>query len=227
MVRPKESGCLANLVCPGQRRRARPRPRRRAAPRRARPPAGHHHLRPLRRADDHRYHSATASATPARSAPPSPAHTLDERVGQLLIDTLTPLAAEAALQVSAELEQRAGQGRRAARRPRRARPLPHRLADEARNIGAGATPLTCTDEIFGTRKVQELAVAAAPCPAPLRTGSRPRHRPPGRLSGAGHRLSGRAGHAGPRKPSPLRHPARRPRTRKGGSPHRWQNKNQP
>ena len=37
----------------GQRRRARPRPGRRAAPRGPRPAAGHHHLRPLRRADDH------------------------------------------------------------------------------------------------------------------------------------------------------------------------------
>jgi DNA invertase Pin-like site-specific DNA recombinase len=36
-----------------------------------------------------------------------PGHTLDEQAGQLLIDTLTPLAIEAALQVSAELEQRA------------------------------------------------------------------------------------------------------------------------
>ncbi len=36
-----------------------------------------------------------------------PGHTLDEHVGQLLIDTLTPLAVEAALQVSAELQQRA------------------------------------------------------------------------------------------------------------------------
>ena len=38
-----------------------------------------------------------------------PGHTLDERVGQLLIDTLTPLAVEAALQVSAELEHRAAE----------------------------------------------------------------------------------------------------------------------
>ena len=38
-----------------------------------------------------------------------PGHTLDEHVGQLLIDTLTPLAAEAALQVSAELRQRAAE----------------------------------------------------------------------------------------------------------------------
>ena len=36
-----------------------------------------------------------------------PGHTLDEHVGQLLLDTLTPLAVEAALQVSAELEHRA------------------------------------------------------------------------------------------------------------------------
>ena len=38
-----------------------------------------------------------------------PGHTLDERVGQLLIGTLTPLAVEAALQVSAELRQRAAE----------------------------------------------------------------------------------------------------------------------
>ena len=38
-----------------------------------------------------------------------PGHTLDERFGQLLIDTLTPLAVEAALQVSAELGQRAAE----------------------------------------------------------------------------------------------------------------------
>jgi len=38
-----------------------------------------------------------------------PGHTLDEHVGQLLIATLTPLAAEAALQVSAELRQRAAE----------------------------------------------------------------------------------------------------------------------
>src|SRR5207247_2146142 len=36
-----------------------------------------------------------------------PGHTLDEHAGQLLISTLTPLAVEAALQVSAELQQRA------------------------------------------------------------------------------------------------------------------------
>jgi hypothetical protein len=38
-----------------------------------------------------------------------PGHTLDQRIGQLLIDTLTPLAIEAALQVSAELRQRAAE----------------------------------------------------------------------------------------------------------------------
>ena len=38
-----------------------------------------------------------------------PGHTLDERVGALLIATLTPLAVEAALQVSAELQQRAAE----------------------------------------------------------------------------------------------------------------------
>ena len=38
-----------------------------------------------------------------------PGHALDEHVGQLLIDTLTPLAVEAALQVSAELQQRAAE----------------------------------------------------------------------------------------------------------------------
>ncbi len=54
-----------------------------------------------------------------------PGHTLDERIGALLIDTLTPLAVEAALQVSAELEHRAAEAD-ALRRPRRARPLPRR-----------------------------------------------------------------------------------------------------
>ena len=38
-----------------------------------------------------------------------PGHTLDQRIGQLLIDTLTPLAVEAALQVCAELRQRAAE----------------------------------------------------------------------------------------------------------------------
>jgi DNA invertase Pin-like site-specific DNA recombinase len=38
-----------------------------------------------------------------------PGWTLDEHVGQLLIDTLTPLAVEAALQVSGELQQRAAE----------------------------------------------------------------------------------------------------------------------
>ena len=69
-----------------QRRRARPRPRRRARPRRTRAAAGHHHLRPLRRPDDHPLPhpraasrhpptsaSATASPTGTRPAPSSPA----------------------------------------------------------------------------------------------------------------------------------------------------------
>jgi DNA invertase Pin-like site-specific DNA recombinase len=38
-----------------------------------------------------------------------PGHTLDEHIGQLLLDTLTPLAVEAALQVSAELQHRAAE----------------------------------------------------------------------------------------------------------------------
>jgi DNA invertase Pin-like site-specific DNA recombinase len=38
-----------------------------------------------------------------------PGHTLDEQIGQLLLGTLTPLAVEAALQVSAELEHRAAE----------------------------------------------------------------------------------------------------------------------
>jgi Recombinase len=49
----------------------------------------------------------TANARPICAAIPS--HTLDENAGQLLISTLTPLAAEAALQVSAELRQRAAE----------------------------------------------------------------------------------------------------------------------
>ena len=53
--------------------------------------------------------SATASRTPGRSAPPSPATPSTSTSAQLLIDTLTPLAVEAALQVSAELEHRAAE----------------------------------------------------------------------------------------------------------------------
>ena len=47
----------------------------------------------------------TGNARPICAA--IPGHTLDERIGQLLIAALTPLAVEAALQVSAELQQRA------------------------------------------------------------------------------------------------------------------------
>ena len=39
-----------------------------------------------------------------------PGHTLDERIGEFLISQLTPLAAEAALTVSAEFEHRSGPG---------------------------------------------------------------------------------------------------------------------
>jgi hypothetical protein len=44
-----------------------------------------------------------------------PGANLDAAIGQLMIDTLTPLAVEAALTVAAELEQRAGEA--AHRRP--------------------------------------------------------------------------------------------------------------
>jgi DNA invertase Pin-like site-specific DNA recombinase len=66
-----------------------------------------------------RYHTRGTTQTPSyacqrdgiENARPScaviPGRTLDEHVGQLLLATLTPLAAEAALQVSAELRQRA------------------------------------------------------------------------------------------------------------------------
>jgi hypothetical protein len=49
----------------------------------------------------------TGNARPICAA--LPGHTLDDRIGQLLTATLTPLAAEAALQVSAELEHRAAE----------------------------------------------------------------------------------------------------------------------
>jgi DNA invertase Pin-like site-specific DNA recombinase len=49
----------------------------------------------------------TGNARPICAA--IPGHTLDARVGQLLLDTLTPLAVEAALQDSAELEHRASE----------------------------------------------------------------------------------------------------------------------
>src|SRR5271165_4182690 len=66
-----------------------------------------------------RYHTRRGQQTPtyvcqrdgiANGHPPCtiiPGHTLDERIGEFLISQLTPLAAEAALQVSAELEHRA------------------------------------------------------------------------------------------------------------------------
>ena len=105
----------------GQRRRARPRPRRRAAPRRTRAAAGHHHLRTLRAADDRPLPPRGDQELPTYTCHRDgienghgactliPGHTLDQRIGALLIDTLTPLAIEAALQVSAELQQRAAE----------------------------------------------------------------------------------------------------------------------
>jgi DNA invertase Pin-like site-specific DNA recombinase len=68
-----------------------------------------------------RYHTRRGKQTPtyacqregiSRGQPPCaviPGHTLDERIGELLISLLTPLAAEAALTVSAELENRAAE----------------------------------------------------------------------------------------------------------------------
>jgi hypothetical protein len=49
------------------------------------------------------YPSARSGSSPAW--PRHPGHTLDERIGEFLISQLNPLAAEAALGVSAELEQ--------------------------------------------------------------------------------------------------------------------------
>jgi DNA-binding XRE family transcriptional regulator len=56
--------------------------------------------------------NATASPTPSGSAPASPAPTSNQRIGRLLLQTLSPLAVEAALTVSAELEQRAAEADR-------------------------------------------------------------------------------------------------------------------
>ena len=55
-----------------------------------------------------------------------PSAGLDQQIGQLLIDTLTPLAIEAALTVSGRAPAPRRRSRRAARRPRRTRPLPRR-----------------------------------------------------------------------------------------------------
>ena len=102
--------------------------------------AGHHHLRPLRPADDRPLPpSAAASQVPTyvcqrdgienaqricanhprRRPRPAPS-------ASCCCDTLTPLAAEAALTVSAELEHRAADADAHPRRPRRTRPLPRR-----------------------------------------------------------------------------------------------------
>ena len=68
-----------------------------------------------------RYHTRRGQQTPtyvcqrdgiANGHPPCtliPGHTLDQRIGEFLISQLTPLAAEAALTVSAELEHRAAE----------------------------------------------------------------------------------------------------------------------
>jgi len=70
-----------------------------------------------------------------------PGHTLDEQAGQLLVTTLTPLAVEAALQVAAELEQRAddADALRAARveRARYHADLVLRVTEDADEGGAG------------------------------------------------------------------------------------------
>ena len=63
----------------------------------------------------------------AAAARPSPAHGVDAAIGQLLLDTVTPLALEVALTVQAELEARADRSRRScAAQPRRTRPPPRR-----------------------------------------------------------------------------------------------------
>ena len=68
-----------------------------------------------------RYHTRRGQPTPtyvcqrdgiANGHPPCtviPGHTLDQQIGEFLVATLTPLAAEAALTVSAELEHRAAE----------------------------------------------------------------------------------------------------------------------
>ena len=121
-----------------------------------------------------------------------PGHTLDEHVGQLLIATLTPLAVEAALQVSAELQQQSRRRRRAARRPRRARPLPRR---------PGPPPLP-------RRRPRQPARRRHPRSRLEHRPARPQRRP-GRLR-PGPRAARRAAHRGPESPDrPARHrPAR-------------------
>ena len=88
-------------------------------PAKAPPAAGHHRCGRCGGRMSVRYHTRGSRQVPTyacqrdgiENARPFfaviPGHILDEHVGQLLIDTLTPLAAEAALQVSTELRQRA------------------------------------------------------------------------------------------------------------------------
>ena len=121
-----------------------------------------------------------------------PGHTLDEHVGQLLIDTLTPAGRRGRPPGLRRTPATSRRGRRAARRPRRARPLPRR---------PGPPPLP-------RRRPRQPARRRHPR-------SRLEHRPPraqrrpGRLR-QGPRAAPRAAHRGPESPDrPARHrPAR-------------------
>jgi DNA invertase Pin-like site-specific DNA recombinase len=96
-----------------------------------------------------------------------PGHALDEHVGQLLLDTLTPLAVEAALQVSAELEQRAADADKLrAAHVERAR----YHADLARRRYVAVDPPT------GWSPILSKPTGTPPC-APWATRSRPTSRP--------------------------------------------------
>ena len=122
-----------------QRRRPRPRPARRAAPggpallqglvicgRCGARMTVRYHSRERASKSPITSASGTASTTPAPSARPIPGAAADAAIGQLLLDTLTPLALEVALTVQAELEDRAADADALRRRPRRARPPPRR-----------------------------------------------------------------------------------------------------
>ena len=121
-----------------------------------------------------------------------PGHTLDEHVGQLLIDTLTPAGRRGRPPGLRRTPAKSRRGRRAARRPRRARPLPRR---------PGPPPLP-------HRRPRQPARRRHPR-------SRLEHRPPraqrrpDRLR-QGPRAARRAAHRGPESPDrPARHrPAR-------------------
>ena len=96
------------------------RPRRRPRPRRPRPAAGPRGLRALRAAHDGPLpppprrrgarlpvHARTPSNDGAPRCQTIPGAAIDTAIGQLLLDTLTPLALEVALTVQAELDTRA------------------------------------------------------------------------------------------------------------------------